>query len=235
MPFLSLKTKLVLAITAMVVVFVATLSTLYISQVVRQRIQDTADVSRTIGTHLYVVSKSTFDTDFSSTKIDSRNPIKVEEAWQEILQGDNVINSLLDSASGASRLVYDASIVDAKGVAILHTNPTLLGKTLEPRADFDSFVHAGIRKQIRAIYGPMQVYDTRIALERGGHSFGEVRIGVPTTFLRDELRPLLKNALGLSGAAILIFLVVAAGVSTLALRPLAAISQRLDLISSGKA
>ncbi|HEY2389873.1 MAG TPA: ATP-binding protein [Candidatus Angelobacter sp.] len=235
MPALSLKTKLVLAITAMVVVIVATLSTLYISQVVRQRIQDTADVSRTIGTHLYVVSRSTFETDFSSTKIDSKNPVKVEEAWQEILQSDNTVNALLDSATGDSRLVYDASIVDAKGVAILHTNPTLLGKTLEPRADFDSFVHAGIRKQIRAIYGPMQVYDTRIALERGGHSFGEVRIGVPTTFLRDELRPLLKNSLELSGAAILLFLIVAAGVSNLALRPLAAISQRLDLISSGKA
>ena len=40
MPALSLKTKLVFAITAMVVAIVATLSTLYISEVVRQRIQE---------------------------------------------------------------------------------------------------------------------------------------------------------------------------------------------------
>ena len=46
---------------------------------------------------------------------------------------------------------------------------------------------------------------------------------------------MLKSALELSGGAILISLVVAAGLSNLALRPLAAISQRLDLISSGKA
>ena len=79
------------------------------------------------------------------------------------------------------------------------------------------------------------MYDTRIPLERDGHAFGEVRVGVATTFLREELRPLLKNALELSGGAILICLVIAAGLSNLALRPLAAISQRLDLISSGKA
>ena len=37
MPALSLKTKLVFAITAMVVAIVATLATLYISEVVRQQ------------------------------------------------------------------------------------------------------------------------------------------------------------------------------------------------------
>ena len=40
MPALSLKTKLVFAITAMVVAIVATLSTLYISEVVHQRVQE---------------------------------------------------------------------------------------------------------------------------------------------------------------------------------------------------
>ena len=235
MPALRLKTKLVFAITAMVVAIVATLSALYISEVVRQRIQEAADVSHNIGLQLYSVSKGAFQTDLGSTKVDPNDPLQVELAWQEILQTDSVINALLESAYGDSKLIYDATIVDAKGVAILHTSPLLLGKLVEPRPDFESFVRAGIRKQIQAIYGPPQVYDARIPLERDGHSFGEVRVGVSTTFLREELRPLLKSALELAGGAILICLVVAAGLSNLALRPLAAISQRLDLISSGKA
>ena len=235
MPALRLKTKLVFAITAMVVVIVATLSALYISEVVRQRIQEAADVSTNIGLQLYSVSKGAFQVDLTSTKVDPNDPLQVELAWQEVLQTDWVINALLESATGDSKLIYDAAIVDSKGVAVLHTNPILLGKVLEPRHDFDSFVHAGIRKQIRAIYGPPQFYDTRIPLERDGHSFGEVRVGVSTIFLRSELRPLLKSALELAGGAIFICLVIAAGLSNLALRPLAAISQRLDLISSGKA
>ena len=46
MPALSLKTKLVFAITAMVVAIVATLSTLYISEVVHQRIHEVYHGSR---------------------------------------------------------------------------------------------------------------------------------------------------------------------------------------------
>ena len=167
--------------------------------------------------------------------MDPNDPAQVELAWQEILQTDWEVNALLDSVYGDSRLIYDAAIVDAKGKAVLHTNALLLGKVLESRPDFDSFAHAGIRKQIQAIYGPAQIFDARIPLIRDNRPFGEVRIGVATTFLKDELRPLLKNALELSGGAILICLVIAAGLSNLALRPLAAISQRLDLISSGKA
>jgi signal transduction histidine kinase len=184
---------------------------------------------------LYSVSKGAFSVDLNSTKMDPNDPAQVELAWQEILQTDWEVNALLDSVYGDSRLIYDAAIVDAKGKAVLHTSPLLLGKVLEPRPDFDSFAHAGIRKQIQAIYGPAQIFDARIPLIRDNRPFGEVRIGVATTLLKDELRPLLKNALELSGAAILICLIVAAAVSNLALRPLAAISQRLDLISSGKA
>jgi PAS domain S-box-containing protein len=65
--------------------------------------------------------------------------------------------------------------------------------------------------------------------------FGEVRVGISTTLLRETLRPQIAQALIFSGSAILLSLILAAGLSNLALRPLAAISHRLDLISSGKA
>ncbi|MGC2697202.1 MAG: ATP-binding protein [Candidatus Angelobacter sp.] len=235
MPALRLKTKLVFAITAMVVAIVATLSTVYVYEVVHQRMQQAAEISRNIARQLYSVARGSFQVDLNSTRIDLNDPIQVEQEWQELLQSDPVVNYLLESATGDSRLIYDAAIVDTKGVAFLHTNPNLLGQQLETREDFDSFVHSGIRRQLKAIYGPPQIYDTRVPLVRDGRAFGEVRIGVATTLLRDELRPLLKQALELSGAAILICLVIAAGLSNLALRPLAAISRRLDLISLGKA
>jgi PAS domain S-box-containing protein len=235
MPALSLKTKLVIAITAMVVAIVVTLSTLYITEVVRQRIQSAADVSHNIGLELLSVSRGAFESDLSSYKIDENDPRQLEEAWQELLQTDWVVNALLDSVSGDSHLIYDAAIVDTKGVAVLHTNSGLLGTVVEPREDFNSLLHADIRQQLRAIYGPIKVYDERIPVLRNGHVFGEVRVGVANSLLRDELQPLMSKALKLSGSAILACLILAAVLSNLALRPLAAISRRLDLISSGKA
>ena len=122
MPTLRLKTKLVFAITAMVVAIVATLSTLYIMELVHQRIQEAYDVSHNIGLQLYSVSKGAFQLDLSGTKVDTNDPIQVKLAWQEALQTDWEINALLESAYGDSKLVYDVAIVDTKGVAILHTS-----------------------------------------------------------------------------------------------------------------
>src|ERR1041385_8030400 len=197
MTALSLKTKLVIAITAMAVAIVVTLSQLEITEGVRRY------------------------------KIDENDPRQLEEAWQELLQTDWVVNALLDSVSGDSHLIYDAAIVDTKGVAVLHTNSGLLGTVVEPREDFNSLLHADIRQQLRAIYGPIKVYDERIPVLRNGHVFGEVRVGVANSLLRDELQPLMSKALKLSGSAILACLILAAVLSNLALPPLAATSRRL--------
>jgi PAS domain S-box-containing protein len=237
MPALSLKTKMVLAITAMVVAIVATLSTLYISEVVHQRIQEVASIADVIELHMFAVARPALTVDLSSTKIDLNDPRQVEAAMEDLLQGDTVINSLLESVSGDSRNILDACIVDTNGLALLHTSSTLQNTTVPAREDFANLLNGGIRRQFKLIYGPPETYDARLPLLNNatGKPFGEVRVGISTTLLRDTLRPQISHALFFSGSAILLSLILAAGVSNLALRPLAAISHRLDLISSGKA
>jgi PAS domain S-box-containing protein len=152
---------------------------------------------------------------------------------EEVLQTDSELNALLDSAVGNSPTIYDATITDALGHALLHSNAAYFGKALPHREEFASFVNGGIRKQLKVIYGPAQVYDVRLPLLRDGKPFGEVRVGVSTVFLKDQVQGRMRRALLLSGGVIFICIVVAAAVANLALRPLAAISHRLDLISSG--
>src|SRR5262249_50291415 len=72
-----------------------------------------------------------------------------------------------------------------------------------------------------------------LPLLRDGKPFGEVRVGVSTVFLKDQVQERMRRALLISGAVIFICMVVAAAVANLALQPLAAISRRLDLISAG--
>jgi PAS domain S-box-containing protein len=237
MPALRLKTKLVIAITTMVVAIVATLSTLYISEVVRQRIQEVASIADVTKLHVFAVARPALGVDLSSTKVDLNDPQKVEAAVQELLQYDNGITSLLESVTGDSQNLLDACIVDANGLALLHTNPALQNTIVPAREDFANVVNGGIRRQLKLIYGPAQTFDVRLPLVHTDTNkpFGEVRVGVNTTLLRDTLRPQIRVALIWSGSAILLSLILAAGLSNLALRPLGAISRRLDLISSGKA
>jgi PAS domain S-box-containing protein len=237
MPALSLKTKMVLSITAMVVAIVATLATLYISEVVHQRIHEVYQVAEVIKLHVFAVSKPAMGVDLSSSKVDLNDPKQVEEAVQELLQGDTGIAALLESVTGDSPNILDVSIVDANGLALLHTNPALQGTIVPAREDFSNVLQSGIRQQLKLIYGPAQAFDVRLPLINNatGKPFGEVRVGVYTAFLKQEIQPQIQRALIWSGSAILLSLILAAGLSNLALRPLAAISHRLDLISSGKA
>lgn len=237
MPVFRLKTKLVFAITGMVVAIVATLSTLYISEVIRQRIQEVYSVAEVIKLHVFAVSKPALAVDLGSSKVDVNDPKQLEAAVQELLQSDSSMSALLESVTGDSPNILDAAIVDANGLALLHTNPALQGTIVPPREDFSHVLHYGIRQQIRMIYGPPKTFDVRLPLVHtaSGKPFGEVRVGVHTALLKDSLKPQVRQALIYSGTAILLSLILAAGLSNLALRPLEAISRRLDLISSGKA
>jgi signal transduction histidine kinase len=234
MPALRLKAKLVFAITGMVVAIVATLAALYISEVVQQRIQEAYDSSLLIGHEVFNVARNSLEVDLASSKMNLNNPKEVASAVQEVLQTDSGINALLESVEGYSQTIYDAAIVDRNGQALLHSNPELLGKPVPSREDFSTIANAGIRKQMKVIYGPPQVYDVRVPLLRDGMPFGEVRIGVSTVFLKSAIRDQMRRALALSAGAILVCLVLSAGLSNFALRPLAAISRRLDMITSGQ-
>jgi PAS domain S-box-containing protein len=156
---------------------------------------------------------------------------------EDLLQSDTVVTSLLESVTGDSQNILDACIVDASGMALLHTTAALQNTIVPAREDFTNLLNGGIRRQYQLIYGPPETYDARLPLINNttGKPFGEVRVGISTTLLRNTLRPQITRALVFSGSAILLSLILAAGLSNLALRPLAAISHRLDLISSGKA
>src|SRR5579859_491382 len=234
MPTLRLKTKLVIAITGMVVAIVAALATLYISEVVHQRVQEVYDVARVLRDQVFAVCKPVFDVDLTNSRnIDLNNPAQVEDAVQELLQSDTGIGSLLDSVTSEPNIL-DASIVNAGGLALLHTNPSLQGTVVSPRPEFSTLLNAGVRGQLKVIYGPPQTYDVRLPLVRSGKPFGEVRVGVSTVLLKNTLKPQIQHAVIYAGAAIILSLILAAGVSNLALRPLAAINRRLDLIAAGK-
>src|SRR5262249_17403538 len=127
--------------------------------------------------------------DFSSTKLDTNNQIAVKEALADYLQTDVNVNNLLQSYTGDWPYIYDVAIVDVKNKALLHTNPDLVGKEIEARPDFkEKVVKARFREQIRLVFGPAAVYDVTDPLKMNGAPFGIIRIGMDTSFLKNEIR-----------------------------------------------
>ncbi len=231
---MRLKTKLVLALSAMVVALVAATSYVYVSQLIRQRFAEADDDANRYARQVLDLAQDAIQIDLNQTRIDPESLQEVHDAIQDSLRSDPGLNSLLLSIVGYSPIVYDVDIVDVHGVALLHTNADMQGKEIAVRPEFDEVRHGTLRRQIEIIYGTPKVYDVRLALQREGAPFGEIRVGLSTVFLKNELRPLLNRALLFSGIAILVSLLLSAGLSNFALRPLQAIALRLDRMTAGE-
>ncbi|MGA7291906.1 MAG: ATP-binding protein [Terriglobales bacterium] len=229
---MSRKFIIVLAITTLFTALVVGFSWIYLSQLLHQRLVWADETASQLTNQLeYLASKAV--PDLTSTRVDTDNPKAMRVAVANYLQNDVDLNDMLESLVGNSRIIYDAAIIDPNGIAILDTDAALNGKPLPERPPLSALRDASFRRQLRMIYGPSTVYDVSIAVDLDGQTFGSVRVGVSTVFLRNELTPKLQQAAFFSVVAIFCSLVLAAVVSNLALGPLKVISRNLDSASAG--
>jgi PAS domain S-box-containing protein len=226
------KFIIVLVITALFTALVVGFSWVYLSQLLRQRLLWADETASQLTNQLeYAASKAV--PDLTSTRVNTENPKAMRVAITNYLQTDPNLNDMLESVVGNSRIIYDAAIIDPDGVAVLDTNPALNGKPIPNRVPLRVLRDASFRRQLRLIYAPGTVYDVSIGVELDGQTFGSVRVGVSTVFLRNELTPKLQQAAFFSVVAIFCSLVLAAVVSNVALGPLKVISRNLDSASAG--
>ncbi len=228
------KTQIVLAITFMVAAMVSAFSYIYVSQILRQRVTFAHDTAGFLNSQLAYLAANAIP-DLTSTRVDTSNPAQVRLAIADYLATNLDLNTMLESVVTDWPMIYDAAIVDTDGKAILHTTADLVGKTVPERPDFQIVQDAKFRRQLRLVYNQPTLYEVRVPLRLDGELFGSIRLGISTVFLRSEITPRLKHAVIFSGISILLSLVLAAGLSQIALGPLERISRSLDSVTAGEA
>jgi len=237
------KTIIVLVITLMVTVMVSAFSYLYISQMLRLRIDNTNSTANNL-THQLAYAAENSVPDFSSTKVDTNKPAALSRAIADYMQTDVDLNNLIQSETGDFRFIADVAIVDLDGKVLLHTSQDMVGKVLQPRPDFSEVTKARFLDQLRLVFKPAKTYDVSFPLhltltQRASpaevHPFGTIHIGVQIVFLRDEVSTHVMKALYISIASIFASLLLAAAISNLAFGPLKEISRNLDSVSAGDA
>jgi signal transduction histidine kinase len=230
---MSRKSKIVFAITIMVAVLVSAFSYFYVSAILKQRLNSAYETAHLLTAQIYLVA-TTAVPDLSSTRIDTSNPEAVRRAIGDYLYEDQNLNDMMASAVGNWLIVYDVSIVDGSGRAILDSNPSLNQKVLPKRPDLAVLRDADFWQQLKILYRPGVVYDVSMPLALNGVPFGTARVGISTVFLRNELTPRLRSAAYVSIVSILLSLLLAGGVSNFALGPLKEISRDLDSVTAGE-
>jgi signal transduction histidine kinase len=233
---MRLKTKLVLAITALVLMISGLLSLVYVSQLLQASVQESYNTNRMVANQVQLAVVAALKTGLKDRTFDPSKPYELRELTANVVRESESVHVVIDSVNRYSATVNDINIADTTGRTILSTDPENQDKIVPSRPDFRQLRDANPIRLISAVViEAPKVYDVVVPLERNGQPFLSIHLGVRTTFLREAYKPWIADAIWLMGVALGIALLVALLLSNLALRPLEEISKQLDYWTSGGA
>lgn len=231
---MRLKTKLVLAITTLVLLISGLLSLVYVSQLLHASVEQSYATNRMVANQVQLAVKDALTTGLRDQKFDPSKPYELRDLAAQAIRKSEPLQVVIDSVNRYSATVYDINIGDTTGRTLLSSDPENQDKPLPSRPDLEQLEKANPVRLVSVVMaGKAKVFDTVVPLERNDQPFLFIHVGVRTTFLREAYRPVFVDAIVLMGVALLIALVVALLLSNLALRPLEEISQQLDYWTSG--
>jgi signal transduction histidine kinase len=162
----------------------------------------------------------------------------VRDYLQKVLDSSRGLHSELDSVLATYPAIYEVSIADGGGMALISSDPALVNKALKPRNPFYVLTNLSFYKQLQVIFGPTELYQVQVPFElrssAGQAPYGEVRVTMEVGLLRAEITPDLKSAGILAIGAVLLSTLLAAIFIRVILAPLDAINEQLDSYSGGK-
>jgi PAS domain S-box-containing protein len=158
----------------------------------------------------------------------------IREYVRRTLDSSSPLNSLIESAVGYSPSIYEITISDKDGIVLVSSDASQRGLKVHVRPSVDSLVRGGFVRQLRTLYGPPQTFEYSLPFSLGSGPFGDIRIGLSSTLMRDEISPGLKSAGYWALGSVLLSTLLAFFVSRITLAPLQRISKQLDRISAGE-
>ncbi len=233
---MRLKTKLVLAITGLVFSVVVALSWIWLSQLLQQHVEQSWGATDIIAHQVLFQVRQALESGLRQGTLDPNDPAAVRAAVADSLRKDPGLNALLTSIVNYSPTVLDIAIADRQNRAIIAVPDSSIDDQILPkRPDYTVLRHRSLVRTLLIVFGPPQVYEVSLGLDRNDQPFLTIRIGIRTTFLRNAFRPWLIESFSFMGLAMIISMVVAAFVANLALQPIEQISERLDTLAGHEA
>ncbi len=225
---MSLKTKLVMAITGLVFLVTAILSLVYVSQLVQSVVKQSYATNLLVGQQIWYALQQALESGLKDRKIDPNNPEQLRGLAASAVRDDATLTAVVNSVIRYDPTVYDISIRDSEGRALLTTGAGGPDQVVPNRPDYRRLRDATATDLLRNMLGRGQVYDVVLPLNRNGEPFLTVKVGVSTTLLKGEYEQQLHAALTLMGLALATALLVAFLLGNLALRPMEELSVQLD-------
>jgi len=225
---MSLKTKLVLAITSLVFLVTVVLSLVYVSQLLQSIVTQSYDTNVLVARQIRYALQLALENGLKDQKVDPNNQEQLRQLTVAAVRDNAALTAVVSSVNRYSPTVYDISIGDNRNRALLTTGPSGDDQPLPVRPNYQRLRDSNALELVETVFGEAKVYDVTLPLERNGDLFATVHVGVRTTLLREPYKAQLTPALTLMGLALSTSLVVAFLLGNLALRPMEELSMQLD-------
>ncbi|MBB5344199.1 sensor histidine kinase [Tunturibacter empetritectus] len=228
---MRLKTKLVLAATGLTFAIVLVLSALFVGELLRQRIEQTAAANDVLVHEVWLEMRKAVETGLRANPPVDRSDEALHAAVVDALRSQTALTQVMNTIVRYSPTVQDVSVTDAHGLTLLSTDPDAVDQPAVFRFSLASVQNGPISRQMRVVFGKPRVLDISQSLERNGAPFLVVHVGVRSTFLKNAYEPWLLDALIFAALAALAAMLSAGLLANVALRPLEAISARLESLT----
>ena len=225
---MSLKTKLVLAITSLVFLVTVVLSLVYVSQLLRSIVTQSYDTNVLVARQIRYALQLALENGLKDQKVNPNDQEQLRQLTAAAIRDNEALTAVVSSVNRYSPTVYDISIGDSRNRALLTTGPSGDDEPLPVRPNYQKLSDSNALELVETVFGQAKVYDVTLPLERNGELFATVHVGVRTTLLRDPYQAQLTPALTLMGLALATSLLVAFLLGNLALRPMEELSMQLD-------
>ncbi|MFP5378611.1 MAG: sensor histidine kinase, partial [Vicinamibacteria bacterium] len=150
------------------------------------------------------------------------------------LREDPGVRAILASALYGQSVTY-AAIVDPQGFVVAHSDPARVGERLPAAGDLGALLAGGRLGPLREVYrGEGRTLEHRAPLFVGDEAFGEIRVGVSTLLVREELDAALRPAIITALVALLLAVAGALVLARVVLRPIHVISSGLTRLGRGE-
>ena len=228
---MRLRTKLVLAVSALTFAIVLVLSVLFVGELLRQRIEQTAAANDVLAQQVRLMTRQAVEEGFKEHPPADRSPEALHAAVVDALRSNDALSDVMNAVVRYSPTVEDVSVTDAHGVVLVSTDPEALDQPSSFRTSLNTVKDGSVLYQLRQVFGQPRVLDLTQPLDRNGTLFLAVHVGVRSTFLRNSYAPWLRTALIFAALAGFASIVAAGLLSNLALLPIEQISRKLERLT----
>jgi signal transduction histidine kinase len=240
---LSLKTKITLVMAFLVLAVVGVNSTLYVMNLSRQVIRQAQDRAQLVSRQVFFQAQTALaDAARAGESPASGSPEDLRAYAQRAFNQSEQLSRSIDAQLDYSPLIYEISISDVNGVALVSSDKFLVGNQMPARAAIEQISPKGFTNQLkvlyRLLYGPPTAYEVTYPFQLGppGNQipFGAVRVAVQTGLVRATIFPALRSAAVLALISVAVSVLLAAIVSSISLAPIKRITAQLDRIAKGE-